>query len=79
MDWDVIHYVGYIVGIISTLYAIHLRRKLFRLQSKTEKAKEKSYRAKTEAEKARKAEHTTKAIKNFLDWFRKDDRSNERL
>jgi len=72
VDWAVvIQYIGYGVGIISTLYAIYLRKKLFRLQSKTEKAKEKSYRAKTKAEEAREAEHTTRAIKNFFDWFRK--------
>ena len=70
MDYNVIQYAGYVVGIISSLYAIHIRRKLFRLQSKSEKARAKSYRAKTKAEEARQAEHTTGAIKNFIDWFR---------
>jgi len=66
----IIQYIGYIVGIISTLYAIHVRRKLFRLQSKSEKAKAKAYSAKAKAEEARQAEHVTGAIKNFIDWFR---------
>lgn len=69
MDWAVIQYAGWIVGIISSAYAIYLRRKLFRLQSNAEKARAKSYRAKAKAEEARQAEHTTKAVKNFLDWF----------
>ena len=73
MDYGIIiQYVGYVVGIISTCYAIHVRRKLFHLQSKTEKEKAKSYRAKTEAEKARKDEHATKAIGNVIDWFRRN-------
>ncbi|TSA16383.1 MAG: hypothetical protein D4R72_06795 [Nitrosopumilales archaeon] len=63
--------IGSIATTISTVYGIKKKREISRLQSKTEKAKEKSYRAKTEAEKARKAEHTTGAIKNFFDLFRK--------
>lgn len=81
MDYNVIQYViqyvGYVVGIISSGYAIYVRKKLFHLQSKTEKAREKtekakakSYQAKAEAEKARKAEHATGAFKNFVDLFR---------
>lgn len=70
MDWNVIQYMGWIVGIISSGYAIYLRRKLFRLQSKAEKARAKSYHAKAKAEEAREAEHATKTVNNILDWFR---------
>lgn len=65
-----IQYAGWIIGIVSSGYAIYLRRKLFHLQSKAEKARAKSYRAKAKAEEARQAEHTTKTINNILDWFR---------
>ena len=71
MDYAlIIQYVGYLIGVISTSYAIYVKRKLFQLQSRTERAKAKAYRAKTKAEEARQAEHTTGAVKNFIDWFR---------
>ena len=71
MDYGIIiQYVGYIVGIISTCYAIHVRRKLFHLQSKTEKAKAKSYNAKAEAEKSRKQDYDSKTIKTWWDILR---------
>lgn len=71
MDYTVIQYIGYVVGIIGGIYGIMKKREISRLQSKSEKARAKSYWAKTKAEEARQAEHTTGAIKNFFDWFRK--------
>ena len=62
--------VGSIVGIIGTIYGIKKKREMSHWQNRTEKAKAKSYRAKAKAEEARQAEHTTGAIKNFIDWFR---------
>ena len=70
--------LGSIAGIIGTAYGIKKKREISRLQSKAEKARASSYRAKTKAENARQAEHATGAIKNFIDLFRGNkDKPNE--
>jgi thiamine pyrophosphate-dependent acetolactate synthase large subunit-like protein len=62
--------VGSIVAIISKIDAMKKKKQIHRLESRTEKAKAKSYNAKAEAEKARRNEHDSKTIKNWLDLFR---------
>lgn len=59
--------LGYVVGIIGTIYGIKKKRDLSRLQNKSEKAKASAYRAKKKAEDARKTKYAVDAIKAFWD------------
>ena len=64
-----LQYLGYIVGIIASIFTIHYKRKLSRLQSRTERAKASYYKSKKKAEEARQADHTLNAGKTLWDWI----------
>lgn len=69
--------VSIVISIITSIIAIIIKidswkksNEIHRLRSKTEKAKTKSYNAKTDAEKARKNEHDSRTVRNWFDLFR---------
>ena len=72
--------LGYVVGIIGTIYGIKKKRELSKLQSKSEKARASAYRAKKKAEDARKAKYVVDAVKAFWELITgKKTNSTERL
>jgi len=65
----ILQVLGYIFGIIGTLYGIMMRKKLIRYQLKTERAKTSYYKSKRKAEEMRKTKDLVDVGKTFWDWI----------
>jgi uncharacterized protein YacL len=63
--------VSIVIGILGTLYGIKKRREMSHLQKRTEKSKEKSYRAKARAEEAKGSRAFYRGFKESTRFFQK--------
>ena len=65
----VIGVLGFIVGIIGTIYGKKKKKQLTRSQLRTEQVKRSAYRSTKEAKDAEKINHYVDCGKKFWDWF----------
>lgn len=62
--------IGYVVGVLGTLYGIKKKRELSKLQQKTERIKQGAYREKKKTEKMKQTESWSRILKNITDMFK---------